>query len=70
MKSKEALSYNQAKVGITCECGYKIRGNSDAHAKALLKQHQKSNLHKVMMSAKISFSSGAITIKQNEVEQE
>jgi len=35
-----------------CECGFRVRGNSQAHAKANLKNHKKSKLHKNLMEAK------------------
>jgi len=34
------------KTSQTCECGIKVFGNSEANAKANLKLHQKSKLHK------------------------
>lgn len=37
---------------IICECGYKITGISNAHAKANLKNHKESKLHKKLMETK------------------
>lgn len=37
---------NYGKVCIVCECGVKICGNSDSNAKANLRTHKKSKLHK------------------------
>jgi len=36
----------RVKVELVCPCGIKVFGNSEANAKANLKLHQKSKLHK------------------------
>lgn len=46
MKTKQ----KRDKKSVTCECGIKIFGNSEDNAKANLKLHQKSKLHKKQMS--------------------
>jgi hypothetical protein len=37
---------------LYCECGYGIKGNSEAHATTNLDQHKKSKLHKKLMEIK------------------
>lgn len=37
---------------IICDCGFKVTGNSQAHAEANLKNHQGSKLHKKLMETK------------------
>jgi len=37
---------------LYCECGYGIKGNSEAHATTNLYQHKKSKLHKKLMEIK------------------
>ena len=37
---------------IICECGMDIKGNSDNHAKSLMKAHVDSKLHKRLMKNK------------------
>ena len=37
---------------VDCECGFRVRGNSEAHAKANLKNHEQSKLHKNLMQNK------------------
>ena len=40
------------KPGIVCDCGFRVTGNSMAHAEANLKNHKKSKLHKKLMGSK------------------
>lgn len=37
---------------VDCECGLRVRGTSQAHAEANLKNHEKSKLHKKLMESK------------------
>ena len=39
-------------VLIGCECGFRVKGHSKAHAEGNLKAHKKSKLHKKLMESK------------------
>ena len=39
-------------VKLICECGISVRGISESHAKANLKAHQKSKIHKQIIANK------------------
>lgn len=39
-------------IKIYCECGFGVRGVTEAHAEANLTQHKKSKLHQKMMEIK------------------
>ncbi len=38
---------------VECECGAIVKGNSEAHAKANLKEHETSKRHKELMEIKL-----------------
>lgn len=37
---------------VTCECGWKVKGNSISNAEANLKIHRTSKMHKKLMEMK------------------
>lgn len=37
---------------VECECGYRVYGRSEKHAKSLLPEHKKSKRHKELMEIK------------------
>ena len=40
------------KYFMDCDCGYRVKGTSDAHAESNMKAHRLSNLHKRLMEMK------------------
>jgi len=54
-KYKKKLKLRKEKkylnINIKCECGEEIKGSTEDHAKALLKQHKQGKHHKQIMKA-------------------